>query len=274
MTDLMTSNTTRRLARISVALILAVAALVWLLSTWSSLPTAEARGPAEANAGSTDLLLSGRNTLTYYVFLPILFKSDVVFSDDFSSTSSGWPHRISYEDCYYEYRSGRYQVKVTDNGQRCIIPNLSIPKQVNGTFSVKVRRTSNEERHMLYGLIFGAGVDATEDRWALEIYPNDDPKCSNKPFYWLYALVDGDQKYFEDRCTDLIDTDEDDWNELKIIRNGQTIKVYINGESKGEFNDAKYLLDKGYTLLEVVSASNEDISVEFDDFEIRRSTSP
>jgi hypothetical protein len=273
MTNLITSNT-RRLGQVSVALILAVAALVWLLSTWSSLPTVEARGPAEANSGSTDLLLSSRSMLTYYVFLPILFKSDVVFYDDFSNSHSGWPHDKSYEDCYYEYRNDRYRVKVTDYGQRCIIPNLSIPKQINGTFTVRVRRTTDEDYTMLYGLIFGAGVDATEDRWALEIYPNEDDDCDDKPFYWLYALVDEERKYFKDRCTDSIDTDEDDWNELKIIRNGKNIKVYINGESKGEYDDAKYLLDKGYTLLEVVSVSDDDIIVEFDDFEIRASTTP
>lgn len=273
MISLNTSNT-RRLGRASVALILAAAALVWLLSTWSGLSTVEARGPAEANTDSTNLLLSSRSTLTYYVFLPIVFKTDVVYSDDFSDPNSGWPDDKSFEDCHYEYRSGRYQVKVTDYGQRCIIPNMSIPKQVNGTFSVKVRRTSDEESHMLYGLIFGAGVDATEDRWALEIYPNDDSDCSDKPFYWLYALVNEDRKYFRDRCTDVIDVDEDEWNELKIIRNGKNIKVYINGESKGEYNDANYLLDKGYTLLEVVSVSNNDISVEFDDFEITTSTTP
>jgi hypothetical protein len=273
MNKLITSNT-RRLGKVLVALIVAVAALVLLLSTWSSLPTAEARGPAEANTGGTDLLLSSRSLLTYYVFLPILFKSDKVFFDDFSDSSSGWPHKKSFEDCHYEYRNGHYQVRVTDNGQRCIIPNFSIPSQVDGTFIVKARRTSDEKRHMLYGLIFGAGVDATEDRWALEVFPNDDPDCSDKPFYWLYALVDGNRKYFRDRCTDAIDPDEDDWNELKVIRNGKNIKVYLNGESKGEYNDANYLLNKGFTLLEVVSVSDSDIVVEFDDFQILQETSP
>jgi hypothetical protein len=267
MDRLITSNT-RRLGRVLVALILAIAALVLLLSAWSSLPTVEARGPAEAKTGSTDLLLSSRSLLTYYVFLPILFKSDKVFFDDFSDSNSGWPHKQSFEDCHYEYRSGHYQVKVTDNGQRCIIPNFKIPRQVNGTFTVKARRTSNENRHMLYGLIFGADVDATQDRWALEIFPNDDPDCDDKPFYWLYALVDGSQEYFKDRCTDAIDSDRDDWNELKIIRNGKNIKIFLNGQSKGEYNDANYLLDKGFTLLEVVSVSDNDVVVEFDDFEI------
>jgi hypothetical protein len=268
-----TSNT-RRLGQVLVALTVAVAALTLLLSTWSGLPTAEARGPAEADTGSSDLLLSSRSLLTYYVFLPILFKTDKLVFDDFSDSTSGWPHKQSFEDCHYEYRNGHYEIKVTDKDQRCIAPNFNIPNQVDGTFIVKVRRTSPEERRMLYGLIFGAGVDATEDRWALEIYPNDDPDCSDKPFYWLYALVDGNRKYFRDWCTGVIDPDENDWNELKVIRNGKNIKIYINGVSRGDYNDANYLLDKGFTLLEVVSASDDDITVEFDDFEIREETSP
>jgi hypothetical protein len=253
---------------------LAILALVLVLGMWGGMPTVEASEPAVAEPDSTNHLLSSSNILTYYVFLPILFKSDLVFFDDFSNPDSGWPHEVSYEDCYYEYKGGTYRVKVTDKNQQCIIPHKSIPKQINGTFRVKMRRTSDDERPLLYGLIFGAAVDATKNRWALEMYPNDDPDCGNKPFYWLYAQVNGSQKYFRDRCTDVIDTDEDDWNDLKIIRNGSTIKVYINGESKGEYNDANYLLDQGFTLMEVVSASDQDVTVEFDDFEIRSGTNP
>jgi hypothetical protein len=273
MTGLITFNV-RQLGRVFAALSLAIAALVLLLGIWGRLPTVEAREPAVANTGSADTLLSSSNLFTYYVFLPILLKSDLVFYDNFSNPNSGWPHEVTFEDCYYEYRNGTYRVKVTDNGQRCLVPHVAIPKQINGTFRVKVKRTSDEEDPMLYGLIFGAGADATADRWALEIYPNNDSDCGNKPFYWLYALVDGDRKYFKDRCTDIIDKDKGDWNDLKVIRNGSTIKVYLNGESKGEYNDASYLLDKGYTLMEVVSASNDKISVEFDDFEIRTKTTP
>lgn len=264
----------RQLGRVSVALTLAVAALVLLLGIWGRLPTVEAREPAVADTGNGDTILSSSNLLTYYVFLPVLFKSDLVFYDNFSNPNSGWPHKITFEDCYYEYRNGTYRVKVTDKDQRCIIPHRAIPEQINGTFRVKVKRTSDEEDPLLYGLIFGAGTDATANRWALEVYANNDSDCGNKPFYWLYALVNDSRKYFRDRCTDVIDTDKGDWNDLKVIRNGSTIKIYLNGESKGEYNDANYLLDKGYTLMEVISASNDNISVEFDDFEIRTKTTP
>lgn len=274
MKSIITSNL-RRQGRALVALALATAALVWLLGMWGGLPTAEARGPAAASTGGTDLFWSTSDVITTFIFLPVVFKSEtpsLVFFDDFSSTGSGWPHKITWENCYFEYYGGRYRVKVFKNGQRCIIPKKNMPKQINGTFIVKVRRTSNEDRHMLYGLIFGAGENAIKNRWALEVYPNKDSNCSNKPFYWLVALKDGDRKYFRDKCTDVIDTDQDDWNELKVIRNGKNIKVYINGESKGEYNDADYLRDEGYSLLEVVSASDGDIYVEFDDFTILSTT--
>ena len=273
MTGLITINV-RQLWRVFAALTLAIAALVLLLGIWGRLPTVEASEPAVADTGNADTLLSSSNLLTYYVFLPILFKSDLVFYDNFSNPDSGWPHKVTFEDCYYEYRNGTYRVRVTDKDQLCIIPHRAIPEQINGTFRVKVKRTSNEEDRLLYGLIFGAGTDATSDRWALEVYPNDDSDCGNKPFYWLYALVNDKQKFFEDRCTDVIDKDQGDWNDLKIIRNGSNIKVYLNGQSKGEYPDANYLLDKGYTLMEVISASDNKISVEFDDFEIRTRTVP
>jgi hypothetical protein len=271
MKNVLTSNV-RRQGRACVALILAVAALVSLLGIWNGLPTVEARGPATANTGSTDLVLSSSDLITYYIFLPIVLKPKLGFSDDFSNTSSGWPHKVTFEDCYYEYYNGRYRVKVSDYGQRCIIPNFKIPAQVNGTFKVKVRRTSDEDRHMLYGFIFGAGSDATQDRWALEVYPNKDSECDDKPFFWLVALVGGETKFFKDECTSKIDTDENDWNELMVIRNGSNIKVYINGHREGNYNDASYLLNKGYFNLEVVSVSDETIYVEYDNLEITTNT--
>jgi hypothetical protein len=288
MTNPITSNT-RRLGRVLVVLILAVAALVLLLSTWSRLPTAEARGPAEADTGGSDLLLSSRSLLTYYVFLPILFKSDYVFFDDFSDSNSGWPHDESFEDCHYEYRSGHYQVKVTDRNQHCIIPNFRIPRQFYGTFKIRARRTSDEDRKLGYGFIFDAGKNATEDegtRWSLEVYPNEYDACNDKPFFWLIALKNGNAKFrnYEEspddhECTNSINTDDDEdaWNELMVIRKGDNIKVYINGQLKGNYDDVPELDDNeqsklGYFLLRAVSLSDEDVTIEYDDLEILRTT--
>jgi hypothetical protein len=267
----------RQLGRVFAALTLAIAALVLLLGIWSRLPIVEAREPAVADTGNADTLLSSSNLFTYYVFLPILFKSewvsDLVYYDDFSNSNSGWP-KGKYGYCEYAYKDGRYRITVTDKNQRCYAPNLLIPKQVNGTFSVQVRRTSDENRHLLYGLVFGAKPVpyAAENHWALEIYPNDDPNCDDKPFFWLVALVDDQQAYFEDQCTTVIDKDRNDWNELKVVRNGKNIDVYINGDHKEDYNNADELLNEGYSFVEVLSLSDETITVEFDDFEIRNTT--
>jgi hypothetical protein len=283
MKGLITSKLARH-ARVLAAFVLALTALVFLLSVWGNRMMVAAQDLAPPQPDGSDFSLSSTSLMTYYIYLPFIVRpfrlyfpfishSPVVFSDDFSNPDSGWPTgKAEGQECYFEYLNGHYQVKVEEDGERCIIPNFNIPKQVNGTFSVKVRRTSDEDRHMLYGLIFGAGTDAIEDRWGLEVYPNKDPDCDDKPFYWLYALVDGDNEYFESMCTDSIDRDRDDWNELKVVRNGTRIDIYINGEHKGSYTDADHLLNEGYTLLEVVSVSDDNIEVEFDDFIVSRST--
>jgi hypothetical protein len=269
------SNSDRR-AKALVALSLTTAALVLLLGAWSWLSPAKARESAAVGLGNIDLILSSSDTITKSVFLPIVFRSDVVFYDDFSNTSSGWPHQVTFDkNCYAEYREGRYRVKVTKKDRNCLIANLNIPKLENGTFSMKVRRATSEWRTLRYGFIFGAGEDATKDRWVLEVYPNDDKGCDPEtPLYWLAASVDGELRYFKKKCTTTINKDKNDWNDLVVIRNGQNIKVYINGNLLGDYYDASYLLDEGYSLLWVVSLSDEDIYVEFDDFEIRHSTAP
>jgi hypothetical protein len=194
-----------------------------------------------------------------------------IFFDDFSNPNSGWPVGV-FGNCEFGYYDGHYRVTVTHYGQRCIIPNPNIPKQVNGTFSVKARRISLESRPMLYGLIFGAATDAAQNGWALEVYPNNDPNCSNQPFYWLVATVNGSHAYFQDKCTNAIYTDQYGWNELKVTRSGKNVDVYINGQQNGDYSDADYLLNEGYSLLEVVSESNDTIEVEFDDFEVLSDT--
>ena len=271
MKGLITSNL-RRHVRAVAALALALTILVSLLSIWGRLTRVDARELAPSGSGEDQPSTFQQQTYDHFVYLPLIRYSPIVYYDDFSNPNSGWPNDYHYEDCYYEYTGGVYRVKVTSYGQRCIIPNLNVPKQINGTFSVRARRISPEDRHMLYGLLFGAGSNAIDNRWGLEIYPNDDPDCDDDPFFWLYALVSGDQKYFQSRCTTSIDTDKNDWNELKVVRNGGTIYVYINGEPKGPYTNANYLLNQGYSLLEVVSVSDDDITVEFDDFTISRST--
>jgi hypothetical protein len=272
MKSLITSNL-RRQGRALVPLALGVAALVWLLGVWGGLPAVEARGPAVANPNTTDLTLSSSDAFTIY--FPIIFKPPpVVFYDNFDNPNSGWP-RNSYDDiCSFDYYQGHYRVKVTEYAERCIIPGFPVPKQVNGTFSVRIRRTSDSGRDVLYGFFFGAGSNAFEDRWALEVSPDKD--CGEKGFFWLSAIEDGDDKgLIGNVCTDAIKIGND-WNELKVIRTSSKIYIYINDRLKGTYNNS-YLRDEGFFLLEVVSlysgtSDSRPTYVEFDDFKVLNTT--
>jgi len=276
------SSTPGRRTRLLLAVALATAGMVLLLSLWSGLPTAEARGPASADTGGQNWLVSASAPITIY--LPILFKSDIVYFDDFASTSSDWYNPGTwpdpYDHCYtkYDTAAGVYHVRVTGNNERCIIFNGQVPPQVNGTFEVRVRRTSDNSYPVWYGFIFTGGNDLYRDRWALEAYPMSyQSGCSSsKPYFWLAALVNNSQKFFDDECTDAIDKDKNDWNELKVIRDGSKVKVYINGQLKGDYNysNVPSVLNNGKFALQVVSGSSSQVRVEYDYVRIRRSTTP
>ena len=259
-----------------VLVVLASAAAVWilLLGMESGLLVAQASELPPPKVDNT-----GWATLAYTTYLPIILgpPPDLVFFDNFSTDVNHWLSD-STSICSFGYYNNHYRVKVTKYNQRCIIPVPAAAMQVNGTFSMTVRRTSDSDWGVFYGFFFGAGSDAERDRWALEVRPDAVSECSsNKPFFWLSYLEDGSGELVNVTCTNTIETDND-WNRLKVIRNGANVKVYINGELKADKNKS-VLLDKGYFDLEVISlysgtSSSNPVVVEFDDFEVRRRTTP
>ena len=265
-----------------------VMGLLFLLGMWGSLSTVkatnrspEALGYVGPRAGYE--ILSG--TLTVSIYMPYIRKDPtptptntptatqpppVIFFDDFSNPNSGWIIG-SGGDCKYEYKDGYYRITITNDGERCVAFNPFIPKTIDGTFSVSVRRTTASDRELRYGFYFGAGANAEEDRWFLEVEPHEVDQCNDEGFFWLSAIEDGDAKFFDDQCTDDIKTNQNDWNELKVVRDGSDIDIYINGEFKEDY-DKDYLDDKGYFDLVVVGVNNISDSkpgvVEFDNFRV------
>lgn len=256
-------------------------ALLFMLGVWSSLSMVKAvdGSPVELdNTGSWVGYQIG-GTFTYTMYMPFVRRdptptateSPIIFFDDFSNANSGWITGES-SDCRFEYRDGRYRITVKDdNGLRCVAFNTRIPKTPNGIFSVSVRRTTSNDRVLHYGFYFGAGTNAEDDRWFLEVNPYKD--CNDEGFFWVSAIEDGARRFFDDRCTDSIRTDTNDWNDLKVVRDGRDIEIFINGERKEQY-DENILRDQGYFDLVVVgvkdiSDSNPGI-VEFDNFLIER----
>lgn len=258
-------------------------ALLFMLGVWSSLSMVKAVDGSPVALDNTGGWVGYQvnGTLTYTMYMPFVRRdptptateSPIIFFDDFSNANSGW---ITGEsgDCKFEYKDGRYRITVKDdNGLRCVSFNTLIPQTINGIFSVSVRRTTENDRELRYGFYFGAGTKAEEDRWFLEVEPHKVDECDDRGFFWVSAIEDGNTEFFDDRCTESVRTGEDDWNDLKVVRNGPDIDIYINGALKEEY-DEDILLDKGFFDLVVVgvndiSDSNPGI-VEFDNFLIER----
>ena len=265
----------------TVVLLTGLTMALFALGTWSSLSTVKATDwpdgyPATRQSNDPRYqVVSG--TLTMTLYFPFVSKQpsptpppNIIFYDDFSNPNSGWITGAT-EECQFEYDDDRYRITVTnDNGERCVAFNVNIPHTPNGTFSVKIRRTTADDRQVRYGFYFGAGVKADEEHWFLEVMPHKvDCKGKERGFFWLSAIDDGVLEFFDDTCTDEVITEEDQWNELKIVRNGPDVDVYINGKHKGDYREG-VLLNKGYFDLVVVGVDgitgSQPARVEFDDF--------
>ncbi len=290
-------------SRLLVAMALAVIALATLLLGVGSEPsTASASTLPPARPENTTA------ADTYTVFLPMIWKGKPIagtgYYDDFSDSGSGWNkgyYDLNGRRCTFTYTaSDTYRItmtkrETTDDAHYCLAWNDSIPRQFYGTFRVRIKRTS-DSTSLRYGFQFDTAKNSTEEtgtRWALEEYPKDDSDCNNHPYFWLTALKSGDLKYFnatdssEDdkhECTDVIDTTQNHWNEMAVVRNGRDIRVYLrrydapSQKYTHESEDVYQLAtdedeDYGYFQLRLVATGDSTVSAEFDDVQISTSTS-
>jgi hypothetical protein len=207
-------------------------------------------------------------------YFPLIFKNPAPegFFDDFSSYGAGiWPEG-SLGRCEVSYHNGHYRIRIKDgwsgDSYQCVVITRTPCYQPIGTIGVEARRASNEDYDLWYGLYFSASDDYPDDRWAVEVRP-DEVWCdgSDRPYFWLNCLEDGDacwsNKY---KCTSDIDTREGEWNEIDITRDGDLATVYINDdEQMTKSSDA--LSGEGYFNLFAYSEDRyHDIIVEYDDF--------
>lgn len=243
----------------------------------TSAVTATGSGPVSGqNALSAE---ENKNTTPDY--LPVVMKDPmpVGFFDDFSSYESGMWIRGDTGYCSFGYSNDHYYIKVNDgwNGSsyQCVVITRAPASQPIGTIGVDVRRTSDEDYDMLYGLWFSATSDALNYRWTVDIRPAD-VECDEeyRPYLWLtcqegeddpcWTSTDPDGMVY--KCTDDIETEEDVWNEVAVTGEGDLVTVFINGDDQVSFNDSS-LRDQGYFNLYVTSLDNDhDVVGEFDDF--------
>ncbi|MEM7034837.1 MAG: hypothetical protein AAF629_35175, partial [Chloroflexota bacterium] len=190
-----------------VAVLLLVIVLLFFLGMWSGASTAAPTQPLEATAYAEDFIIRYQASptgsmviVTYTVFLPFVAKYPTptpsptptpIYFDDFSNTSSGWQAGTANDWCDYEYgtfndngaTNGVFRISVSDETDtpqdRCIALNFSLDKYVNGEFTVRARRTTASSRKVHYGFYFGAGQDAAQNHWYLQIFPDEVSDCEN-----------------------------------------------------------------------------------------------
>jgi hypothetical protein len=313
MKNLLIFNLGRR-SRTLAAPALALAALaILLLGIGSELPTASASALPPAR------LENATSAISSYIYFPIIFYTEtpaVNWVDEFTSSKTGWI--ASGDGCTGKYDGGRYKVTISSGhkNKSCIIwnsnptnsPLYPFPQQFEGTFRVKVQRTSSNSYPLMYGLQFDTAANSSDTngtRWALEVWPQaTDSDCNDdKGFYWLTAQQyksssSRTDKYFSpnshdddppgdsvDGCTDAIDRGEDDWNQMTAIRSGNTVAVYLNNyddsnKKSHSFTSVPTIYPKdhsealGWTQMRVVSYSSSQVTVEFERIEILSSTTP
>ncbi|MFN8492306.1 MAG: hypothetical protein U0350_32195 [Caldilineaceae bacterium] len=193
------------------------------------------------------------------------------YSDDFSDVNSGWGSATS-ADCTEGYANGAYRITMLTVTQVCWVA-APADAQINGTYQVSVAKQKSSDGS-IYGLMFGA--DSQNNTSQFYVYWVN-PKAQ------LYALA----KYDNGTWTDLTydPSDGDAWfatnaintgagvNVLKVRRNGDEIRLYVNGVLLRLVHDNSFP-QNGYTGLInwfFYNTSTQAVA-NFDDFKVNRFT--
>jgi hypothetical protein len=214
------------------------------------------------------LVLSGSATFPLYTYLPMIARQEQpaggAWSDDFSEDRE-W-RRLSLSDvCDVGVEGGTLRVKLKKAGGVCWI---SAPVGVflaQGTFQVDAVRTSDKKGW--FGLVFNATTSLLEQRWQLDAAPWDgSDRCGSGKARVKLSYKDGSAGDRWPICTNALKRNKNEWNTLKVVRSGDNVKAYINGEMKIEVNDG-HLKDAGLFDL-VVFGTEKDLEIWFDNFSV------
>lgn len=263
-------------------LALSMSAVLLILPGVKTLPIVKAfQGKPAAHAGKLlSLEVPLADPTPEFVYLPLLSLSSIVFQDNFADDGSGWPDREWGDWCNFRYKDGAYQIQSyqpIDSHTICAAKNYSVPSQPNGTFSVRVRRLSGTDSHVLMGIWFGAADNAIDYRWEMMAYPNNsENECDGKKAgFSLAAVVDGHAHEYHFICSSNIGTEDKAWSTLKVIRDGAHIAFFVNDKKQYETSAGNYNLGNGYVLMAMTSLDDDNdeddpLTVEFDDLIITR----
>ncbi|MFC1975100.1 DUF11 domain-containing protein [Chloroflexota bacterium] len=198
------------------------------------------------------------------IYLPVIFKSPPgpVYSDNFSSSNSGWYQGHSDNDhCYSKYKSGRYQVEVDKTDHTCWRPAPSNANRRYGSFQVNAYHSEGTS-NASYG-IYSNGQGGSV-YYLFRIWPNN--SCSTGGDWDLYRkstrVLHGDchsaiKRGYGSGATNTL--------KIKHTSNGQ-VSVYVNNTLLDTYPDSSQLTTTGTGVY--VRSSNKDIVIQFDNFKV------
>ncbi len=190
---------------------------------------------------------------THLVYFPLIFHDFcpqwpcLIFSDDFSDQSSGWPHERRWSDKEQdrEYIIGyfegpwnepeKYFMRIAHTRRVVASPGLHAPTD----YIIEVDMQFCDNAYLASaGLVFGASDDLRKFYMFSLAFNNKDHWCAVRK----YDLDTGDSPYLRPGGWSSCGANPNyDVNHLKVERVGTSIKTYLNGNLIWEGTDDSYV---------------------------------
>ena len=189
--------------------------------------------------------------LPFRVYCPWVAKPCVpLYSDTFSNPGSGW--LVADNDNYRtEYRNGEYRMLVRSTGWGV----YSYPGFQASDYSVSVDVRNAFGVFGSYGILFGMAADAST-AYSLEIFPDG--------YYGLYRWDPDSYTTIAEAFSPAISQGRAA-NQIKVVRNGSSIKAYANGQLLIGYEENTYTGSR-YIGLIVFSYEEPEVDIYFDNF--------
>lgn len=245
-------------------LLFALLSLALLITVWP--------GPAMSVASPSSLQLSDTLTdtstlpntsVSHFIYLPVVSRNfrlvpiTVVF-DDFSDPGSGWPE-VDETDYSTAYVGGEYRifVKSPNQGGGAMHPHF---RCVDCVLEVDARYAA--DAYGAYGLSFGI----TEDDESFYLFVIREDLPGEPPYYEIWKVIGGvepDGPLYTAASPHI--NPGQSTNHLRVVREGEDIRVYINGEHVITVPDDDIIGLFGVGLL-AGSGEISGVDVRFDNF--------
>ncbi len=228
-------------AIIGIVIALAVGGAVLAISSFSAgVPQVSQTGGA---AGAPFSTAAPTVTPTEPIPTPVPF-SKVLFKDDFSSTSSGWP-RARNPKYTLEYKSGQYHILINEQGQGQEVTRTGGKDYSDVSIEVDVQQTAGPGDGLM-------GVTCRNDNngnfYSFEF--------SQDGTYGIYKYSNGSGDSLDEETLDPNTIDPKGSNHVTGLCQGDTLTLLLNGQVLSQVQDSSY--PKGAVGLIVRTGSSGD----------------